>query len=932
MRKIKLRLVFMLMAVLMLTGNLFSQSCVAILLNEYQTTNLTGQTDYFGVHSDWVELHNAHTSSVSLSGYWLSNDRNNLKKWRFPSNYTMGVDEYKIIWLTGKNTTINGEVHANFTLEQCKNQWLILTTNEGAVRDSVYVQPTKADHSRGRIDCSSSGILAWRLYTSASYKQENPLQNYYTDYAPLPKFVLTTGNTVSNSTEFPQKGAWFAEPQVGFFMENGQKYDTAYSCFDIFYTKNGDYPVAFYPGNNLGNYYRYYDSLSSVVALDQTTVLRFIMVPRAGSQICAGGYLPSFCETTTYFITPGHKTLNSDFGVISLAIDKADTSWFNTPNPVQGTTIHVEYFDKEKQVSEGYGNLWRPVNEEWRTAQRGAQIGIDDRYGFGCNFNGTVFNVDSLGASTRSVFPMLHMKAGDIESHSTPIGYTAGTSEGTGLRDVFIQTLATKYNLNVSPLHVKPVITFINGKYRGVYSLMEVYDKYYEQFYNKQSADSADLRYYHYSDGSVTYNDGSATPPNLNNFKRDVYDYIMKNPMNIDSRYNTAMSRLDKASFMDYMILNSFFLNADPWRYNVAYAKGSISNRPGSKWHYYLWNMPATLGFTFVTNPGQTGINDALVSPCYLHTPPFGTVSLLGGNGHGDMLALLMGTYTGKQTWGNASFQREYRNRYMDLMNGALKCENLNSHLAYVNRLYRDEMLCHENSCPDKDAAFLTAKDLWDTNMVRLKSFLSVRCDAVAKSFGKNGCYGLSGPFTIGVKVEPAGAGVVRLNSTELPFYRWEGKYYLTTLSFKAMPSDPKYVFDHWEFTAHTPILPASMDSTAIVFAMNDEVTAVFTDKSTGIETTGDGMNIPTGFTPNGDGINDYFRVLGAGKHMSEFDMRVFNRWGEEVFRSTDPTTMGWDGMYKGQSAVTGVYAYVITYKNIYGEYKLAKGNVTLTR
>ena len=927
-------MVFILATVLMVSGKLFSQSCIAILLNEYQTTNLTGQTDYFGVHSDWVELHNAHTSSVSLSGYFLSNDRNNLKKWKFPSNFTLGLDEYKIVWLTGKNTTINGEYHANFTLEQCKNQWLILSTTDGVVRDSVYVQPTKGDHTRGRIDCASKGILSWRLYTTPSFKAPNPLVNYYIDYSPLPKFIITSSSFTTNPTEYPQKGNWFEGSQVGFFMENGIKYDTATSCYDLFYTKNGDYPVPFYPGNNQGNYYRYYDSTSSFVTLDQTTVLRFIMVPRPGKVECQQGYLPSFCETTTYFISPGHSTIGKDFGVVSLAINYLDTNWFNTSSPVQGTTVHVEYYDNKKQVSEGYGNLWRPVNEEWRNPQRGAQISIDDRNGFGCNFNGPIFNVDSLGTSTRSVFPMLHLKGGDIESHSTPNGYTQGVSEGTGIRDVLIQSLAARYDLNVNPLHIKPVITFVNGKYKGVYSLMEVYDKYYEQFYNRQSADSADLRYYHYSDGTFTYSDGSQTPANLNNFKRDVYDYIMNNPMNIDSRYNTAMSRLDKASFIDYMILNSFFMNGDMWNYNIAYAKGSMADRPGSKWHYYLWNTPSTLSFTFVTNPKGLGISNALISPCYLHTPPFATVSPLGlaGNGHGNMLALLMGTYTGKQTWGNANFQREYKNRYMDLLNGPLKCENLSKQYSYIYRLYRDEMLCHEDACTDKNGAFTTAKDLWDTNMVRLKTILDSRCYAVATAFGKTGCYGLSGPFNIGVTVEPEGAGKVRLNTTELPFYRWEGKYYLTTLSFKAIPSDPKYVFDHWEFKAHTPILPASMDSTAIVFAMNDEVTAVFTDKSTGISTSGDGMNIPTGFTPNGDGLNDYFRVLGAGKHMSEFDMRVFNRWGEEVYRSTDPTAMGWDGNYKGQSAVTGVYAFVITYKNIYGELKMAKGNVTLTR
>jgi gliding motility-associated-like protein len=106
---------------------------------------------------------------------------------------------------------------------------------------------------------------------------------------------------------------------------------------------------------------------------------------------------------------------------------------------------------------------------------------------------------------------------------------------------------------------------------------------------------------------------------------------------------------------------------------------------------------------------------------------------------------------------------------------------------------------------------------------------------------------------------------------------------------------------------------------------------AVFTDKRNELVASGENANIPTGFTPNGDGLNDDFKPLGPAEYSTEYQMTIWNRWGQEVFRSTDPL-LGWDGRYKGTEATTGVYAYVITYKNIYNEAKLAKGNVTLTR
>lgn len=165
-----------------------------------------------------------------------------------------------------------------------------------------------------------------------------------------------------------------------------------------------------------------------------------------------------------------------------------------------------------------------------------------------------------------------------------------------------------------------------------------------------------------------------------------------------------------------------------------------------------------------------------------------------------------------------------------------------------------------------------------------------------------------------------------------LDSYIWYGKYYQTNLSFKAIPTNTAYVFHHWEFSGPAPVDGIlSKDSVIVNFNTGGNVVAVFTDKRNGINNSDEGANVPTGFTPNGDGYNDVFRPLGSSEYVSEFEMTIWNRWGQEVFRSTDPL-MGWDGKFKSQDAQTGVYAYIINYKNIYNELKMVKGNVTLTR
>ncbi len=69
---------------------------------------------------------------------------------------------------------------------------------------------------------------------------------------------------------------------------------------------------------------------------------------------------------------------------------------------------------------------------------------------------------------------------------------------------------------------------------------------------------------------------------------------------------------------------------------------------------------------------------------------------------------------------------------------------------------------------------------------------------------------------------------------------------------------------------------------------------------------------IPSAFTPNGDGVNDRFEVKGDG--ISDYSIRIYSRWGSEVFYSTSMAN-AWDGTINGEPAPTGVYVYVVTIK-----------------
>jgi gliding motility-associated-like protein len=922
------------------TSNLNAQqNCIGIILNEYCASNVPGGTnpakvDIDGHLNDWVEIKNEHSGPVSLAGYYLSNDPNNLYKWKFPAGFNLGVQGMKLVWLSGKNIVKNGEYHANFTLEQCRGQSLILTSPEGVIRDQVPIQPTLHGHTRGRVDCENIGIGAWRVFTAHSAESDNPTTNLYSGYVPTPKLYTDKSTNFSDPIN---PGLFNVESQIVYFKLDGLTHDAAFSCYDIFYTLDGSYPVPQYPVETLSGKTKFYlDSATSNFTIDRTTMVRFIAVPNPTDVGCPSDLLPSFCETNTYFIDAEHNQFHPNFGVISLAIEptpQGDTAWFNS----QGTyepTVHVEYYDRTtpeagasyRQFSEGYAKLYRPFNEEWRTSQKGFYVNIDDRLGVGCNFEGNIFNVEGLGVTTRTVFPQLHVKGGDVESNSGISGIVPPVTSGTGLRDVLMQSLAAKHDLHVSPLHIKPILTFVNGVYWGVYDLREIYDKYYENFYNKQSMDSLDLRFVHQStEGSVTYWDKSFSRTPNADFNTEVYNIVKTKPMRNGTDYNTVMSRLDKASFIDYMILNSYANNSDLWANNIAVARGAQKDRPGYKWHFYLWNMPAIFNFTSIAT-NSTMINNSALSPCYIHNgPDYQLTTPNALNSAGMMLKRLMNSSVG-----NPGFQQEYKNRYQDLLNGPLKCDNIMKQYEYIVELFKKEMYFHEDPASPGLAPprFSTTVGSFDSTTTWLREDLLERCDYVANAFNKaSNCYGLTGPYALSVNVEPEGAGKVKLNTTVLSEYIWYGNYYSSQISFAAIPTSTDYVFHHWEFKNHTPKDPLSRDSLAINLNQPDDVVAVFTDKKRDIS----GSNLPNAFSPNGDGQNDVFRPLGSGEYSQEYQMLIFNRWGEQVFRSDDPQ-VGWDGYYKGQPAITGVYAFIINYKNPFNELKSFKGNVTLTR
>ncbi|MCH2224258.1 MAG: gliding motility-associated C-terminal domain-containing protein, partial [Crocinitomicaceae bacterium] len=90
------------------------------------------------------------------------------------------------------------------------------------------------------------------------------------------------------------------------------------------------------------------------------------------------------------------------------------------------------------------------------------------------------------------------------------------------------------------------------------------------------------------------------------------------------------------------------------------------------------------------------------------------------------------------------------------------------------------------------------------------------------------------------------------------------------------------------------------------------------------------GIHVPTGFSPNGDGLHDTYSII-VGRDISNFKFHVYDRWGNRMFVSSEED-FKWDGTYKGEKLNAGAYAYMleVTYED--GTEEIKSGNITLIK
>jgi gliding motility-associated-like protein len=115
-----------------------------------------------------------------------------------------------------------------------------------------------------------------------------------------------------------------------------------------------------------------------------------------------------------------------------------------------------------------------------------------------------------------------------------------------------------------------------------------------------------------------------------------------------------------------------------------------------------------------------------------------------------------------------------------------------------------------------------------------------------------------------------------------------------------------------WGNGASTRLIEVDGVDSSYVFQVVDQYGCVFLDTARVTLFDADvQLFAPNAFSPNDDGVNDVFQVLGYGENSTE--LTIYNRWGEQLY-TTNSLAKPWDGRYNGTVVKNDVYVYVLKY------------------
>jgi hypothetical protein len=475
--------------------------------------------------------------------------------------------------------------------------------------------------------------------------------------------------------------------------------------------------------------------------------------------------LPSLIEFNTYFINESHELV-----VLSVSADQILALLNGNANLEPHGTI--EYFNTDGlRTNAGYGEYNKHGQDSWVHPQRSIDFIMRDEMGYNNALHEKLFTL-----SEREEFQRIIIRAEGDDNYP-------GIDSSAHMRDVLIQNLAQKSGMNLDVRKGSKAVVYANGQYWGVYSIREKVDDHdFTNYYYNQ--DKYNIQFLKYWGALWAEYGGDKALEDWFEFRNVILNGDVNNPLT----FGFIKANYDYTSLVDYVIINSFVVCSDWLNWNVGWWRGLNPDGSHHKWAYILWDEDATFGhyINYTGIPGQ----HPFVSPCY----PEYLSSWSDPQKHIEILNKL------RQ---NPEVEQYYISRYLDLKNTVFVKDDLLQYVDSMSALVSPEMTRHATRW---GGSFQE----WEDNVLKLRNFIANRCDYLGS--GLMSCYDLEGPFDFTLNAEPAGVGMVKLNSLMLETFPWSGEYYGgVDMKLTALATNTAYEFDYWELANHS----ASPDSTA---------------------------------------------------------------------------------------------------------------------
>lgn len=850
-----------------------SQFQAQVVINEYSASNLD-HLDSYEKSEDWIELYNAGSTTVDISGYHLSDKSNKPKKWEIPAGTSIGAGDHLVFYCSGRDIVHYNEYHTNFKISQTKgNESVVLSDRDGNILEEYEYNLTLLGASHCRV---SDGADEWKICVESTVDATNNFTEKINRYTQQP--------TIENTAGFYQN------PQSITIVNNEPN-------SILRYTTNGHNPTENSP------------EYTGPILVDSTRVVK----AQAFSNV--EGVAPGKMDFATFFI---NESFTLD--VYSVAADRVQ----NLANG-EGALIPIgslEYFNKEgDREATAYGSLNRHGQDSWALDHRSIDWVTRDEMGYSRNVKAKLFSYSDREDHQRLMF----RASGDDNYPAQQNGFTGPNHLGScHVRDEYVHTLALEGNMKLDVRAVERVILFLNGEFWGVYGLRErpVDHDYTEEYYDQEKHD---LQYLTTWGATETEYGGRSS---LYEWLK-LRDFILNNDMSDPEAYQKVKDQMQVQSLMDYMIANLNSVASDWLNYNTGWWRGLNPEGDHKKWGYILWDNDATFDY-YINYSGVPNTQPNAV-PCDIDeisdfmdgffgtdTPFTNPLTCASANGvnspdendriynlvinenelccntwtsscqsrydeiiaNGENVSEVFSTYTAvgkhekiflKLQDESEDFRQHYYSRQADLMNTVYTCENMLGTFDKMVSVIAPEM-------PKQIARWGGSMALWEANVARMRGFIEDRCELLDE--GMTECFDITGPYELTLRTEPAGEGEIDLNTLDIRQMPWTGRYFGemdNKIKARAFDDDT-YFFSHWETANGSVIADPMAERTTIVLSQDDTLTAVFTTM-VDVQETESGHSFDVHPNP----AQDYITLSYELAKSSNIQVSLYNSVGQKV-------------------------------------------------